>query len=198
MDGEAATLVATLRAGIDPHSTDLDVQQRYERMLKQDAWKLGSEALPLLVGVDPRTWQQHVAKAGASAEAAALHEQLAGEADADGCITPGALRDWARRAGIELPASLGSLLDYIARVVPPPREAESIQPTPASGDREIVLGAALALVTKFPDRCRDAHGFFDGARIADLMLEKAVLWFPDRPPALSRDEIARLIERSLE
>ncbi|MGR8920698.1 MAG: hypothetical protein ACU85V_13865, partial [Gammaproteobacteria bacterium] len=56
---------------------------------------------------------------------------------------------------------------------------------------------ALALVTRFPERCRDDRGFFDGALVAELIIEKGALWFPLGPPALDRDEIAALLERWL-
>ncbi|MEQ8494602.1 MAG: hypothetical protein RLW42_10355, partial [Gammaproteobacteria bacterium] len=66
-----------------------------------------------------------------------------------------------------------------------------------AAEREQLLGAALLLVTRFPQQCRDEHGFFDGGRIADLILEKAALWFPLEAPALARDDIAALVERYL-
>jgi hypothetical protein len=49
-----------------------------------------------------------------------------------------------------------------------------------------------------PERCRDEHGFIDGAIISDLILQTAVRWFPISAPSMSRADMARLIDRWLE
>lgn len=199
MADRAPDLVARLRAGLDPAARALE--QCYERWLREDDWDVADEALPLLVGVDPRAWPAHLETRGTASEAAALGLVLTADAKVrDGRITPAEAARWARVAGVELPSALTALLEFIARVVPQSgaaAEAEAEDERRHAGDREAVLGAALALVTKFPERCRDANGFYDGLAIADLILEKAVVWFPERPPALSREAMGVLIERYL-
>lgn len=199
MEEDAAALLARLRAGLEPDAQAL--QPLYERWLREDTWAVPDEALPLLAGIAPDDWDAHVERCGARSEAARLGALLAaGHAVREGVIAPAELGRWARTAGVELPAALGALLDFIARVLPASGTAAAPDAAPAGpdqDDRERVLGAALALVTKFPERCRDEHGFYDGERIAALILEKAALWFPDRPPSLSREAMATLLERYL-
>lgn len=197
MADRASDLVVRLRAGLDPAARGLE--RCYERWLREDDWHVADEALPLLVGVDPSAWPAHLATHGTATEAAALALVLTADAEVrDGRITPAEAARWARGADVEVPGALTALLEFIARVVPASgAAAEAEDERRNAGDREAVLGAALALVTKFPERCRDANGFYDGLAIADLILEKAVVWFPDRPPALSREAMGALIERYL-
>jgi hypothetical protein len=194
---EAAELVARLRAALGVQAEAAAMSALYETWLSRDAWHVPNEALPLLVGVDPAHWRDALdveSAAWAHALAARLAAALAG-AEA---VTPAALRTWAREQGTGLPACAEQLLDFIASVLPGTRDDGAMPAAVArAAEREILLGAALALVTRFPAQCRDEHGFFDGGLIADQVLAKAVLWFPREPPQASRDDIAALFETYL-
>ncbi|MEQ8661039.1 MAG: hypothetical protein RLW62_09500, partial [Gammaproteobacteria bacterium] len=182
MSASRVALLEALRTGIDVHSEAVAGQVLYEDWLGRDAWCLDSAGLPLLVGVDPECWPAHVAAHDLAVPAAALLAQLTADLDvaATHAIAPVDLGTWARKHGCSLPAPFERVLDFILRVLPAPVGAShaAAAEVTAAAERELLLGAALMLVTRFPARCRDAHGFFDGARIADLILEKAALWFP--------------------
>jgi hypothetical protein len=197
---DVESLFARLRTGLDITSGAVAYQQLYEHWCKSDSWSLGREALPLLVGVDPAAWQHHVEAQELQQSAEALLQLISAGLDCrpDAQITPARIRHWAREQGIALPEPLARVLDFILSVLPPVmRDPQAMSGADQSADRERALGAALALVTKFPDQCRDEHGFFDGARIAALILDKRLLWFPEGGPAFSAAEIAALLENYL-
>ncbi|MGE0483339.1 MAG: hypothetical protein AB7Q81_04315 [Gammaproteobacteria bacterium] len=191
--------MARLRAALGVEPDDAALSALYETWLMRDVWRLADEALPLLVGVDPDNWANALG-AGSATWANALMTQLASAPGIAGeeAVAPAGLRAWARERGTALPACAEQLLDFIASVVPGVRD-ESAAPAAVAraAEREILLGAALALVTRFPAQCRDEHGFFDGGLIADQILAKAALWFPLEPPRAGRDEIATLLESYL-
>ena len=170
----------------------------YEHWLARERWQCVDEALPLLVGIDPACWSAHLAAAdladAARAAAAALTAAFAQALD----VEPRRVGTWAEGAGLELPAPYAALLTFFDRVLP---EGPSAPPaTPAAlpvSERERILGAALALVTRFPADCRGPHGPFDGECIAERMLAQAAVWFPGGPPTASRREIAELLETYL-
>lgn len=195
---EASRLLERLRAGLTATADGAATQVVYEAWFSREQWRLADEGVPLLVGCDPARWSAALTALELEAEAMALTALLARTlgATSQDRVTPFALRDGARRLGVEWPRAAEALFGFIASVLPPAAEPAQAE-VQALAEREVLLGAALALVTRFPEHCRDAHGFFDGARIADQILAKAVLWFPLEPPRASRDDIAALIERYL-
>jgi hypothetical protein len=95
---------------------------------------------------------------------------------------------WAQDSGVILPSSFIRLYEFFRQVALQPEAsgvAEEIGDESSSEppeDIEIVLGAALSLVSKMPDRCRDRNGFIDGTIVATLILDTAARWFPLSPP----------------
>jgi hypothetical protein len=57
-------------------------------------------------------------------------------------------------------------------------------------NREQVLGAAFAVLAKWPDECRDARGEPVASKIANLIEAKANLFWPNTGPPLAVDSIA--------
>jgi hypothetical protein len=66
-------------------------------------------------------------------------------------------------------------------------------------NREEVLGAALAVVVKLPDQCKnDSSGKFEVTKIAKLIDDKGLLFWPDTgEPPLSREKMEREISKWL-
>ncbi len=202
MSTTRAERLAALRVDVATESADVTYQVLYEDWLGREAWHLAHEGLPLLVGVDPAAWPSHVARHALDGTAGALLAQLAGDLGCavDAAVAPARLGAWAREHGCHLPAPFAQVLEFIVRVLPDAGgrlPADGADAQAAAAERELLLGAALMLVTRFPQQCRDKHGFFDGARIADQILAKAALWFPLEPPALGRDGIAALLDQYL-
>lgn len=197
-----ADLVAVLREGLDVEQPDY-LQLLFEHWVGEEAgWPLASVALPLLVGIPPEDWPFHLDDSAREAAAAAL-ERLAGEAlgvSGDAPVSPLALRAWAQGEGVRLPAAAEPLLDFVQQTVPRlAAQAASVQRaapdmTAPAREREQVLGAALALVTRFTEDCLDSERMYDPRRIARRMLLQSALWFPDGPPRMGEDGIVALIE----
>ena len=203
MNETRGAALAALREGIDVDTGAVSYQVLYEDWLGRDDWHLARQGLPLLVGIDPARWASHLASRGLGATADTLLAVLAADltVDPEAMIAPARLGGWARQHGLDLPPPFARMLDFIQRVLPsnaalPPSSGGDAALAQAA-DRERVLGAALMLATRFPGQCRNEHGFFDGALIADLVLEKAALWFPLEPPALTREAMTALIEQYL-
>ncbi|MGR8918865.1 MAG: hypothetical protein ACU85V_04550, partial [Gammaproteobacteria bacterium] len=116
-----AAALATLRSGVDPNDTSIEVQQRCEHWVGLDSWRLADEALPLLVGVDPAAWRAHVDAVGAASAEQVLLSALGEALDTplDAAVAPARLRDLARSMGVELPVALSRLLDFVAQFTAP-------------------------------------------------------------------------------
>jgi hypothetical protein len=82
--------------------------------------------------------------------------------------------------------------------VSPTAEAVAGLSPAAASAREQVLGAALNLVAKCPEKCTDAHGFVNGEAVAALIAAQSARWFDAPTPPLSNTEMAQLIDRWLE
>lgn len=190
--------VTTLRAGIDPHSDALAMRELYEHWLQQERWPLHA-ALALIVGVDPAGWSAHLVRPGHAAAAQALLAQLS----ADLGLTAAAevdvlrLRAWARSAGVRLPHAGAELLDYIARTVPAPPLSGMRTDAGTAAEQVAVLGAALALATRFTEQCLDQERRFDSRQMVLLMRAQAAVWFGDTPPDMNDAAIAALLDRYL-
>lgn len=62
--------------------------------------------------------------------------------------------------------------------------------------REQVLGAALCVITQWPNRCCNSSGKFEATKIAGLIDEKALLFWPESAqPPLSREKMEREISK---
>lgn len=191
--------VETLRGDAEVHATDPGTQQRYEAWARRDGWQVRREAVPLVVGHDPATWAAHLEAAGRGALADELERSLARDlgVDAEASVAPLAVRRWAQSHGLRLPQALSRLLDFISSVRPqtagakPAAEKEVLR----AQEREILLGAALMLVTKEQAACLDEDCGYSPEKIARLIRARALLWFPLAPPTLDESEIAALVAR---
>lgn len=198
MSEPTASLVARLRTGLNPDLAGSAEQMLYERWVGEEQWPLAPVAMALLIGVAPERWLSHVAALGMENEAAQLQDCLVSALARDGAqVTTGLrLRAWAHGQGVALPAAAEHLLDFVARTLP--HMAVDMPPAVDAGshatDKEAVLGAALALVTRFTEDCLDEERMFDGKRIARLMVAQSALWFADAPPRMSEQAIAELVE----
>ena len=194
-----------LRAGLNVDSTAVDheTQRRVEGWAKRSEWAARSEALPLLVGADPNDWARALELPSNARHEAALWRALSATlglgADSNALISPTRLRSAAEANGLDLPLALVRVLDFITAVLSPAGE-DPPDPAPllqAAEDRLTVLGAALALLARTPDRCLNEAGYYDAARLARAIFQQAVYWFPLGPPSLDEAAAATLIARWL-
>jgi hypothetical protein len=199
--------VEALRGGVACGAYDVAMQRLYERWLKRDDWRARHEAIPLAVGVPPERWQAYLQEHGlgdAEEELWRLFADGTGVRGEEEMVPVATVDAWFRGNGVDLPASFVRLYDFIRRAVPVPAAFDRSD-DPVDGrahelqdEKEIVLGAALSLLSRMPHRCRDEHGFVDGGALVQLILETAARWFPATGPTMTRHEMARLIDRWLE
>lgn len=117
-------------------------------------------------------------------------------------VDPRTFLEWARSRGISIPDELGPVLARPPVQQPVPDASLFARlgyrdvkrgPDQSPEAREQVLGAALAALRSFPERCRDA------ASIRRTIEENAPLvWTDTRKPPLSSAEIERLIGQWLD
>ena len=199
-------LVALREAlGIDPQDVGAAAQARAEHWVKLPEWPARTVALGLLVGVDPEGDTLLLTHPRHRPHALPLWEALAASlgltAQDDTALSPLKLRSAAERLGLDWPLALTRVLDFVSTVLPeraPEAEREAAQAQlQAAEDRTTLLGAALAIVARSPGACLDEAGYWDATRVARLIYQQAVYWFPLAPPGLNEAEAARLIARYL-
>lgn len=174
-------------------------EQLFERWLRKESWEPRDELIPLLCVVEPEKWSKiKVDPAVAAAEASLwqLLEQESTVAGPAGC-NPVDLRGWAMTAGLQLHPALDALLRYIqvSVAVADTASGEKQAPDP---EREAVLGAALAVVSRWPEQCRDAHGLIDPERVASCIETRAALWFENGAVPMPRADAEALLTRWLD
>lgn len=201
----AADIVRALRVGIDMEDRQ-DAQIMYEGALKDESWVLRAQAVPLIVGCAPAEWPQYLLAQDVVPQEEILWHAIANDlgAEESAQIEISRLVEWARVQSIPLHPSFLRIYEFVRKVLlataptsSPADDGQQLQSNVAQ-EREIVLGAALSLVAKMPDKCRDEHGFVDGQTIVSLMQQASARWFPQGEPSMDAEEMARLIDKWLE
>ncbi len=213
LDQISRQLARRREAGQESTEELIQQQMLYERWVKREEWELRRVALPLLLAIDPEEWDTLLQSEELAAAETALWELVEqagtdgalpllnpGEASAFWRVRPRDIYLWARARGIALPAAFDRLMSFVISVVPVEEDA-GIPDTPAAapppGERETVLGAALALLANVPASCRDESGWVTGTALARQILAKQALWF-ERPPGMTLEEMSRLLDRWLD
>ncbi|HSD59325.1 MAG TPA: hypothetical protein VLC55_00530 [Burkholderiales bacterium] len=189
----------------------------YTKWCDRKLWTV-HEAVCLMLAVEPDTpWlKDHDYDVGGPlVEALEQYSELAAEAMKDGTlhpfdpfdltrpplqrrVIPRRFLDWAKASNIAIPEELTPLLGQ----EPPQPPAAPVSPlferlaqghagrgreAPADA-REQVLGAALAALSRFPERCRDAAG------IRRVIEDNApLIWSETRKPPLPAAEMEALV-----
>ena len=186
-------------------------QRLYEHWLKQDAWYLRDDALPLLLGVDPEEWPElRDREPIRSSEALAWEVVQASVRDTDQPMVTNrnAPEDlwkvrtsdfyrWAKQADIAVPNPLEQLIQFIATVVQQEDPDAIGAADVAATAQQTVLGAALSVLAAWPADCSDRQGRIDAARIAALVERKAPLWFTNARAPMSAQAMTQLIDEWL-
>ncbi|HAZ60259.1 MAG TPA: hypothetical protein DCY89_01640 [Gammaproteobacteria bacterium] len=181
----------------------------YERWVVKEHWNLAREVLPLLLGCDPDIWLTRCADLELLAEAEESAQALADVASSgmglpilnpeapehEWRVRPADVYLWAIGVGYQVPEPFATLVQYVLQVVKRPGFASSSPVTGAAAGvaRERVLGAALALLARTPQACRDDNGFIDPGLMARCIVEQSVRWFESTQPPMTEAEIATLI-----
>jgi hypothetical protein len=210
-------------ASPDLASRDASVQAQllYERWMPKPAWLLRAEGIPLLIGIAPDAWETLRASGACGTLEHELWASVRGSVVTDGKprvmnsdvpqedwrCAPIDLYQWARASGVPIPEPFEALMQFIQRVVPSPaassldalcRESIPSSRNDAPSTREKVLGAALNVLAKCPDRCYDQHGLVSGEQITRLIAAQSMRWFDTAEPPMRTGEMAELIDKWLE
>lgn len=210
----------TLR-GAEGEEDPLEQQKLYEQWLRREQWLLRREAIPLALAVNPKEWEsltrrddlRQAERLVWTAVKKCIADQglprviKAHETEDGWSVSPADFYLWAKAEGIAIPEPFEALIQFILRVVKRPEQSQALPcvndrpaviPQSRSSERETVLGAALNILTKCPEKCYDEHGFVSGAAIADIIESQSTLWFdsPDSPWPSS--DMAALIDKWLE
>lgn len=196
-----------------------DQQKIYEKWIRQEEWKLREQGLPLAVGLDPEKWKELFDLQGFKELEAAAWEALEKLSPTDEGpnilnlddetgewkVDPSEFYRWLNRQGITVPDALDSLMQFVMTIVKKPAEPIMDTSDPASAisgsrssDREKVLGAALNIVSKEPNACRDESGLTNGKALAEMIAAQSVLWFESSKPPMSVEKMGELLENWLE
>lgn len=193
-----------------------DQQKIYEKWIKEDEWQLREQGLPLAVGLDPDKWKELFDLSGfKDLEAAAWDalEKLSPTDDGPNVlnlddevdkwkVNAAEFYRWLNRQGITVPDALDSLMQFVMTIVKKPVQETFDQESSISQSqtraREKVLGAALNIVSKEPNACRDDSGLTNGTALAEMIGAQSVLWFESSKPPMSVKEMGEFLEKWLE
>lgn len=197
---------------------EINLQLLFEKWVGRNDWKLKDEAIPLLMAMDPE------------------NKWLSGERDkeniyddlwlhAKGCVEQGLLKvtnheqppeewraqpadvyRWAKISRVEVPESLGRLMEFVITTVKMAEDEESRVPgldngngVPDSYDinREKTLGMALAILATFPEQCKNSEGKVTAENVLKTMNEKSHVFPEIRNSGLSAAARMDLLEQWL-
>jgi hypothetical protein len=219
---QALQTLASLITGKAEDPKQLQQKRLFEHWSQREEWLLHMEAIPLLIGQNPATWEALLDRDDLrQAETAAWENLKAGivqqgrprvlnptSDEAEWRVQPTALVPWARSVGVAVPEYLETLLQFIFSVVKKSAVTQeggsaSIDRIPDASqkqslDRERVLGAALNILSKCPEQCYDEHGFVSGQSIVKLIRQQSMRWFDVPEPPMKPDEMAAFIDKWLE
>ena len=190
----------------DVYGEDKITQQKlYEKWAVKPSWHLKNQAIPLLLSMDPEKystssrdeyseqkyqdlWQhaQHCVEQG-------LLFVLNREHPADEWkAKPIDVYKWAAISRVELPLELSTLMEFVmmtlvstANIDNDSLDNKKQNDITYDKDRERILGAALAMLVTYPERCKNKKGRVSAENILSLIDENESVLFGEEIPGLS-------------
>ncbi|MFT5132072.1 MAG: hypothetical protein ACI9SC_000535 [Gammaproteobacteria bacterium] len=185
------------------------LQRIYEKWVVKDEWLLYEEALPLLSGLDPKSYFVDT-----DCEAIRLKIQLAMEqgsletnqTNRGGAVIhkvkPAMIYQWARAIGLDMPLEFSSLMEFVLKTVISADQRfvsnTDVQESRNSSDIEQILGACLSIVSAFPEECKNNRGIVKTERILLLLEKYSDRLFGGHLPELSSTVIRDIVNHWLE
>lgn len=188
---------------------NLATQQMYEAWCVKDYWNLQQQAIPLSIGLDPELtdWQDNpeiksrINEIYEHAVHCIEHNLSLSVRDKDQDknnweIVPAEFYRWAAVSRIEIPEQMSALMEFVISSVKTSSFATDDESAPISPEattlshdfdkeKEIILGAALALLAKQPDSCKDSKGKIKPSKIVNEISQQQEKWFEGKEPKLS-------------
>ena len=126
-------------------------------------------------------------------------------------VSPFDLYCWASVSRIIIPDQLARLIEFVIHTIKQP--AAEIKSTEGKNNynsggnhghsetfqnqREQVLGAALAILARYPEKCKNSKGRIRSELIVNLINEKGDVWFGDKKLLLSSAAMQDLLDKFL-
>ncbi len=192
----------------------------YEKWVVKEDWHLQKEAVYLLFGIDPEntgglddeaTRQQigktldhalHCIKQNLSLSAVNM-----AESELEWRVRPTEFYCWASVSRISMPSAMSELMEFVVSTVKGEKDRllgnyqQNGSAGSATGDselllqKEMLLGAALAVLAEFPDQCRNRKGRISVPAIVQLIQQHRDTWFAHTELKLSEMVMQDLISK---
>ena len=185
--------------------TGLTQQKLYEKWVVKPSWHLKNQALPLLLSMDPEKYSTSSCDEYSEQKYQDLWEH------AQHCVEQGLLfvlnrehpadeweakpidvYKWAAISRVELPAELSTLMEFVmmtlvstANIDNDSLDNKKQNDITYDKDRERILGAALAMLVTYPERCKNKKGRVSAENILSLIDENESVLFGEEIPGLS-------------
>lgn len=199
---------------------ELTKQRLFEKWAVKEQWILKSEAIPLVLGLDPENsdWQRNEQQ---TKEIDELFEHARTcinqgmslsvidkeQEEEQWQVTPAEFYCWASVSRVDISQQLATLMEFIISTVKTSSfttdkaNVELTSPEAANLSQnfnqtnEKVLGAALAILLNYPEQCKNSRGRFKVNSIVSLLLEKQAVWFDEKELNLSQSAIEDLLNK---
>lgn len=199
----------------DMFGTDrLQQQKLYEKWVVKETWLLKNEAIPLLSGINPESVSEvDLSKQNDLWEHAqhCVTQKLLPVIEPDmepenWRVRPQDVYKWAAISRIALPETLSTLMEFVLSVVKntdsgstpnKKKYADGDDLHDSDTDRESILGASLAILAAYPEKCRNEKGQVEANKIIEILEDKGEFWFGECMPTLSDKARHELINRWL-
>ena len=188
---------------MDIYGEDRIMQQKlYEKWAVKLSWHLNTEAIPLLLSMDPEKYSVSSSANDSEQKYQDLREHaqhcveqgllpvLNQERPADEWIAkPIDVYKWAAISRVEIPVQLSTLMEFVMMTLPSTENESSNEVSRNevffNSDNERILGAALSMLVTYPERCKNKKGQVRAENILSLISENESDLFGDGIPELS-------------
>lgn len=173
--------------------------RRVASHFKTDTWLIDSEAIPLLMGVIPSDWSSlmkdfdvnEVKKCIESDYLTSLKVLNPESKPSKWRIKKEDFINWVVTKKFPKPRGLrDAITEYLQN-----HNVSHNKPSRAktySDGRELMFRAVVAVLVKFPDKCKTA-GKISASKVAKIIDEKSLIWWPDGEIPFNQETIARHI-----
>ena len=190
----------------DVYGEDRITQQKlYEKWAVKPSWHLKNQAIPLLLSMDPEKYSTSSRDEYSEQKYQDLWQH------AQHCVEQGLLfilnrerptdewkakpidvYKWAAISRVELPLELSTLMEFVmmtlvstANIDNDSLDNKKQNDITYDKDRERILGAALAMLVTYPERCKNKKGRVSAENILSLINENESVLFGEEIPGLS-------------
>jgi hypothetical protein len=196
----------------------IKLQKLYEKWAVKESWHLKSQGIPLLLSIDPEIYSNSSFDEATEQKYQDLWEHAQHCVEQDLLLvlnrenpvdeweaTPIDVYKWAAISRVDLPVELSTLMEFVMMAVlstvndaSDPSAGKSQDGASYNSDKEYILGAALAMLATYPERCTNKKGLLKAENIVSLINENKSSLFAGKSPDLSATAAIDLINKWIE